>query len=174
MRTFVVMLLAVALAPSARADEALRTKMIDLLSAYEEPPSAADWRALGAGAGAELYSLAQDTTLSHTRRAGAVYALGFFPTDANRAFLAGLVATDASDALLRRKAVYALGAGWGDGALSELTGALSAPDTQLRVAAARALGKVGTPSARAALQAQLGVEADASVRTTLSTALSGK
>ncbi|MES2644667.1 MAG: HEAT repeat domain-containing protein [Myxococcota bacterium] len=174
MRTLVVMLLVAALSPAARADEALRAKVIDLLSAYEEPANAADWRGLGAGAGAELYVLAQDGTLSPTKRAGAVYALGFFPTDTHRALLASLASTDGTDALLRRKAVYALAAGWGDGALSELSRALAAPDTQLRVAAARALGRVGTPGATAALRGRLAIEADATVRTTLSTALSGK
>lgn len=174
MRTLLVMLLVAALAPSARADEALRAKVVDLLSAYEDPAGAAEWRALGVGAGAELYALAQDTSLSHTRRAGAVYALGFFPTDTHRALLAGLATTEGSDALLRRKAVYALGTGWGDGALPELSRALAAPDTQLRNAAARALGKVATVGARDALRARLDVEADPAVRTTLSTALGGK
>lgn len=171
MRTFLLVLLVAAWAPSASAEDSLREQVVDRLSAYEDPASGAEWRALGAGA--ELYALAQDTSLSPAQRAGAVYALGFFPTAANRAFLAALVGADGADALLRRKAVYALGAGWGEGAILELSGALAAPDTQLRVAAARALGKVGTAAAQSALRARVAVEPNPAVRTTLSTALGG-
>ncbi|MDP2317375.1 MAG: HEAT repeat domain-containing protein [Pseudomonadota bacterium] len=174
MRILLVMLLVAVATPSARADEALRGRVLDLLSAYEEPASAADWRALGEGAGAELYAVAQDTSLSHTRRAGAVYALGFFPTEAHRAYLAALATTDGADSLLRRKAVYALGAGWGDRAVPDLARALAAPDSQLRAATARALGKVGTPTAQEALRARLATESDAMVRTTLTTVLGGR
>ncbi len=174
MRTLVVMLLVAAATPSAFADDTMRAQVLDLLSAYETPAGAAEWRALGASAGVELYAVAQDAGLSHTRRAGAVYALGFFPTEAHRAYLAGLATTDGADAMLRRKAVYALGAGWGDNAVPELSRALAAPDVQLRAAAARALGQVGTPGAQDALRARLAAESDTMVRTTVTTALGGK
>lgn len=174
MRILGMILLVSALATSAHAESAMRSQVVELLSAYEDPTSAAEWRALGAGAGAELYTLAQDPTLSRTQRAGAVYALGFFPTVTHRAFLVALVSADTSEALSRRKAAYALGTGWGDSAVPELTHALASPDTQLRTAAARALGRVATPGARSALRARLDVETDAAVRSTMSTALSGK
>lgn len=153
-----------ALAFPAHADEALRARCIDLLSAYEEPATAADWRALGDGAAVELLAIAQDGALSHTKRANAIVALGWFPNDAHRAFLAGMVATETQDSLFRRKAVYALGNGWADGALPELNAALAAPDVQLRAAAARVLGRIGTPAAQDALRARLALEGEGMVR----------
>ncbi len=157
--------------PSARADEALRARCLELLSAYEEPAKEADWRALGAGADAELLAIAQDSSLSHTRRANAIHALGWFPTEASRAFLVSLAGNEVGDALFRRKAVHALANGWGDGALSELATALASPDVQLRAATARALARVGTPAAEAALRARLPVETDRMVRDAIAAAL---
>ena len=172
MRAFLVMLLAAA--PAAHADEALRAKVLDLLAAYEEPADAAEWRALGAGADAELRAIATDAALSPTKRAGAVHALGYFPTEANRALLVGVLAGPGGDAMLRRKAVYALGNGWGEGALPELTAALADTDVQLRVATIRALGRLGTPKAQEALRARAALETNGTVRTELARALGGK
>jgi HEAT repeat protein len=175
MRTFPSLLLVASFglvhAPLAHADDTLRAQVVDLLSAYEEPATAAQLRALGADVGAELLAVAQDTTLSHTRRAGAVFALGYFPTDAHRGWLSALATTEGGDSLLRRKAVYALAAGWGDAALLDLGRALAAPDTQLRAATARALGRIGSPAAQDTLRARLAAEADPMVRSTLSSAL---
>ncbi len=158
----------------AFADDALRARCLDLLSAYEDPATAADWRALGDGAAAELFAIAQDGALSHTKRGNAIVALGWFPAESHRRYLANLAVSEVEDSLFRRKAVFALGNGWGAGALPELTTALQASDKHLRAAAATALGKVGTPAAADALRARLAVESDAMVRGTLTTTLSAK
>jgi HEAT repeat protein len=159
---------------TARADDALRARCLDLLSAYEDPATEADWRALGAGVDAELLAIATDVRLSHTRRANAVFALGFFPSARARAFLAGLAADAAADGIFRRKAVHALANGYGEGALAELRAALASTDAQLRAAAARAVAKIGAPTAERALEARLAVESDPMVRDTLAAALAGK
>lgn len=172
MLTLFVALLAAA--PSAHADEALRTRCLDLLSAYETPATEADWRALGNGVDAELLAIAKDASLSHTRRANAIVALGYFPADTTRAYLAGLATGESNDGIFRRKAVYALATGYGEGALPELTAALGASDIHLRAAAARALGTVGTAAAKEALKARLAVEGDRMVKETLSATLAGK
>lgn len=159
---------------TAHADDALRARCLDLLSAYEDPATEADWKALGAGVDAELLAIAQDASLSHTRRANAVFALGFFPSANVRTYLAGLVADEPADGIFRRKAVYALANGYGEGALPELRGALASSDVHLRAATARAVAKIGTPTAKKALEERLAVESDRMVRDTLTAALAGK
>lgn len=170
MRSLLVLLLAAA--SPAFADDALRAHCLEMLSAYEDPAGEAEWRALGTGAGAELLAIAKDSSLSHTKRANAVVALGWFPSDASRTYLNTLAGTD-GESLFRRKAVYALGNGWGDAAVSDIARALAAPDGQLRAAAARSLGKVGTPAAKDALRARLTVESDGMVRDAISSSLGG-
>ena len=76
-----------------------------------------------------------------------------------------------TDNYIARKAAYALGNGWGEEALGELSGALSAPDARLREAAARSLGGINTPAAREALSARLPVEDEPAVREVISAAL---
>jgi HEAT repeat protein len=174
MRSLLALLLAGLLSPAARADDGLHARVVELLSAYEDPPSAAEWRALGEGAGAELFTVAQDTTLSPTRRAGAVYALGFFPSEARRTWLATLAGSADGDAMLRRKACYALANGWAEGALPELSAALASPDVQLRAAAARAIGRIAAPAARTALERRLGTETDAMVRGAITASLGAR
>jgi len=72
-----------------------------------------------------------------------------------------------SSASLTVGLIYALANGWGDQAIDELTVALANPDVQTRMAAANALGHLGTPSAKLALEARLAYETDPTVRTTI-------
>lgn len=160
--------------PSAHADDALRARCLDLLSAYEEPATEADWKRLEAGVEGELLGIAQDAALSHTKRANAIFALGFFPSPSVRTYLAGLVATEPNDGIFRRKAAYALASGYGDAALPELVAALGASDVHLRAATARAIGTIGTAAAKKALEDRLVVEKDRMVREALTGALAGK
>lgn len=161
-RALLVLALATSL-PALAGD--LREPVLAALSGIEDVPSADDLRAIGDGVDAELLELAQDQSLSHTKRARAVHALGWFPTDSNQAWLKSTLAAD--DALLARKAAYALANGWGDAAVPLLQPALASTDVQLRLATVRALGNVGTAPARAALDARLQVEANAEVKDTI-------
>src|SRR6185503_16511286 len=105
------------------------------------------------------------STLNRSQRARAIHALGWFPDDTNRAFL--VTQAHGTDSMFVRKAVYALANGWGDGAIPELTLALANHDVQVRMAAAYALGTVGTESAKLALDARLPLESDATVKATI-------
>lgn len=158
-------------AGAAVADEAMRTKVLDLLSAYESTPTAAEWQAMGSAAAEELFSIAQDKSTSHFQRVRATHALGYFPTDTYRTWLASQLAATTTDAETRRAACYALANGWGDAALPELGAALGDNDVQLRNAAARAISRIGTPASRQVLEARLAVETNSMVRTTLSSLL---
>jgi hypothetical protein len=173
MRRSLVLLLLASLPGLAWADDALRGKVLVLLSGYEDAATESELRALGDGVGGELFAIAQDASVARSRRQGAVQALGWFPTDAHRAWLSALVADGSGDRYLRRSAVHALANGWGDAALPELERALGDEDEQLRNQAARAMGRVGTPAATAALQKRLDVEQNAMVREAISASMRG-
>lgn len=159
------------LAGEARADDALRSTLIDLLSGYEQAATADELRRLGPGVEAELLSIAEDAGMSRTRREAATYSLGWFPSDATHTWLQARLVDPATDSHIRRSAAWALANGWKDAAVPDLTAAFADPDAQLRNQIARALGKMGTPTARAALEARLPNETDAMVRTTVQTLL---
>lgn len=147
----------------------LRDQVLPQLQGIEDPPSAEALRALGPGVAAELLELSEDGELPRSVRAKAVHALGWFPSPETRAALVARL--DGSDRILARKAAYALGEGWGAGAIPELTRALEAPDSHLREAAARALGGVDSPEAVAVLEARLAVEESSSVKATITKSL---
>ncbi len=156
------------LASGAWAGEHRQT-VLDLLGAYEEPPKQAELVALGAGVDAELMAIADDGAVPHSRRANAVIALQWFPSDTVRTFLVAHLEPGA-DALLRRKAATSLGA-FGPVAVPDLTKALADADVHVRAAAARALGTIADPSARQALEQRLPVETDASVKSAITKSL---
>ena len=161
-----VLLLCLAFAQSAlAADDATTQQVLGLLGGYEETASPDSLKALGGDVPETLRAIASDTTLTSTQRARAIHALGWFPDDTNRAFLVSQAR--AGNPMFARKAVYALANGWGDQAIDELTVALANPDVQTRMAAANALGHMGTPSAKLALEARLAYETDPTVKATI-------
>ncbi|NOY25300.1 MAG: HEAT repeat domain-containing protein [Oligoflexia bacterium] len=125
-------------------------------------PTAQDLQGLGDGVGAELLEMALDPSLTHTQRARATVALGWFPTDASLATLGSLLA--GSDDLLARKAAFALATGWADHAVPLLTTALASDSVQLRMATTRALGSLRSDSAKAALSHRLDAETNSAVQ----------
>jgi HEAT repeat protein len=162
------LLLCLAFAQSAlAADDATKQQVLGLLGGYEETASPDALKALDGDVPATLRAIAVDSSLTQTQRARAIHALGWFPDDTNRAFL--VTHAHGDNPMFARKAVYALANGWGDQAIDELTLALANPDVQTRMAAANALGHVGTPSAKLALEARLAYEKDPTVRTTIQT-----
>lgn len=158
----------------ARADDALRSTLIDLLSGYEQAATADELRRLGPGVESELLVIADDPSMSRVRREAATYSLGWFPSETTRVWLQGRLADPSVDSHIRRSAAWALANGWQDSAVPDLSTAFADPDVQLRNQIARALGKVGTAAARAALEARLPNETDAMVRTTVQTLLAAK
>ena len=91
-----------------------------------------------------------------------------------RTWLAGIAAAEGEDSSMRRKACYALANGWAEDALPDLERALSAPDVQLRAAAARAIGHIPSPAAQATLQKRLGAETDAMVRGAITASIASR
>jgi len=143
----------------------LREPVLAALGGVEDVPTAADLQGLGDNVPAELLEIAQDSSLSHTTRARAVIALGWFPNEPSRSWLVGTLG--GGDGILARKAAFALATGWGDEAVPLLQPALAADDVQLRLAAVRALGRVDSVRARASLDQRLAVETNATVQDTI-------
>lgn len=163
-----VPLFAALLSTTALAGE-LRDDVVAQLDAIEEPPTRESLAALGDGVAAELIAIAQDSSATRTHRAKALHALGYFPSADSRLVLT--TALDGGDSKLQRRAVHALANGWGQAAVADVTPALSSSDVQLRAAAAKALGRVGGPDARAALQQRLPSETEPMVREIIEAAL---
>ena len=156
--------------PISYADDATRARVVEALSAYESVPSQADWEKMG-DVGPELLALSQDTAGSPSVRSRATHALGYFPTDSHRDWLVSVLSDTGARSGLRRSACYALANGWDDEALPLIRPALVAEDKQLRNAAARAVGGIGSPAARAVLEERLATEADPMVLSTLKSLL---
>ena len=162
-------LLALLLTQPADASD-LRAPALELLSGYEDTPSKADLEALGVGVVAELMAIGVDAEVPRSRRGRAVSALAFFPEAEVQSYLEARLADATDESVVRRKAAYALGAGFGAAAVGPLGVALSDDDLQLRVAAAGALGGLGE-AGRAALEARLAEEPEASAREAIEKAL---
>ena len=159
------LLFVLALGQAAAAEDPSKEQLLGLLSGYEETASPDALRALSGDVPATLRAIVADPSLTQTQRARALHALGWFPDDTNRALL--VTHARGNNPMFARKAIYALANGWGDQAIDELTVALANPDVQTRMAAANALGHLGTPSAKLALEARLAYETDPTVRTTI-------
>ncbi len=158
--------LAVAL-PHAWADPPTANQVRQMLSGYETVPGRAAWRALGPETLPVLVSLYQDTSQPAFVRMRAVGATGYFPSTATRTFLLAVTHARGQSDLFVREAVIALGRAFGAQAVTDLVPFLSSRAVVVRDAAARALGGIGTATARQALQRRLVVEPDPTVRATL-------
>ena len=165
--------LSLLLAGPAVAGE-LREPIMDLLNAYEGAPTAAQLTALGDGVADELMDIAADSDVASSRRGRAVSALGDFPSDDTLAFLSKQLGDTDASSILRRKAAYALAAGWGEQAVKPLSDALSDSDVQLRIAAAGALADVSGDAAKGALNARLEAEDSDAAREAIEKALGDK
>ena len=154
--------------PAAAGD--LREPALDLLGAYEDVPSAEDFRALGEGVVGELMEIGVEAQVPRSRRGRAVSALAFFPEAEVQGYLEARLADASDDSIVRRKAAYALGAGFGAAAVGPLGAALADDDLQLRIAAAGALGALGEPG-RGALEGRLDAEPEAAGREAIEKAL---
>jgi len=156
--------LAVGLAAPATAQttDDLRTTVETLLGGFEKPATDAEWQALGEGAVPHLQAIAADGEFPRSTRARAVAALGNFATPEVIGYLAGLLAPG-GDEVLQRKALRALARTGGAAQLEPIAGFLAHDSSVLREAAAHALGLIGTPEAKAALEARRAVETSTAV-----------
>ena len=156
----------------AATAEPTRDAVMTLLNAYETPVDAAAVEHLGNGSGKVLVAISNDVSVPPTRRARAIAALQHVPhtSDVVRTLRRHLTG---SEPLLQRHAALALSV-LGNDAVGDLVPALASTDSELRVAAATALGKIGSMQARAALKERLDTESEAAVRTAITAALEAK
>lgn len=162
------------LATGAQADEAMRTRIAEMLSGYEEVPRAEAIAALGPDAAAELLALAAAPGQPSHVRERATLLLGGFPTEGNHAFLVTTLSDAGAPTGIRRSAAYALVAGWPDAVLVDLEPALVATDVQLRAHGARALAKAPrTPAITDRLVALSAAETNPMVQTVVRGLLQG-
>ncbi len=160
------------LAGTGHADEALRSRVVDMLSGMDSAPAAEQWLALGPAAEAELGAIASDRAMLPTQRANALVALSNFPSEEARGVILATLATPGEQALLRRKAVLSLATGWGASALPQLAPVLADTDPQVRAATVRAIAGLPNGAGAETLRARLTVETDAHVLAELRKAVS--
>ena len=167
-----IFLVGLGLSTAARADDALRARVVSLLSGYEEVPPAAALLALGADVPSELYTVAATPGVASHVRERATLLLGAVPTETNHAFLTATLADDVAAAGLRRSAAYALATGWPSTALTDLEPGLAATDIQVRANSARALAGVPrTAAIDARLRALEAADPNTMVRATVQNVL---
>ncbi len=160
-----------------------RAQVVASLAGFEREPAVDTVRAWGPDGALQLMDVANDPgALAHVR-VRAVHALRAFPGMAPVQTFLRVVAARASEGLFLRRASFdALVEGFGD--VTEVSRYLSDPAADVRDGAAWALSLAASPSrpgfaatpstalvARAALAARLSTETDATVRTTLRTAI---
>lgn len=162
-------LLVLSLSRGTAAAGDLRNQVLEQLGGIEDVPTSASFVSLGPTVGQELRDIAVDSTVTLSKRARAVHALGWFPSDDSHAFLINTLSS--TEPSLARGAVHALANGWGEAAIPDIERALAAEDVQLRMAATKALGRLpGVPS-REALNRRLSVEPSPAVRESIEKAL---
>ncbi|MEN0063749.1 MAG: HEAT repeat domain-containing protein [Myxococcota bacterium] len=150
----------------------LREPVMTLLNSHEEPIDAGSVKALGRGAAAELLEISQDPAVPPTRRARAITALSHvdMTTEIRNALTTHL---RSSEPLLQRHAARSL-VPLGDAAIDDLNLALASDDVQLRIAAAEALGRIGTTRSARALRNRLARETHPLAKDALTTALEAR
>jgi HEAT repeat protein len=150
--------------PAAKSQGDLKAKVEALLSGYERIPTDEDWKRLGPDALGVLEQLYNDPAQLPSTRTRAVASMAQVDNPAAVDSLKAIVADAKVDAQYRSTAVLALGYRTGEQALPQLEPLLDDKSPQMRDAAARAIGKVGTPDARKSLEERLGKEQDPAVR----------
>lgn len=170
MRSVLGMALVALMSTTAQAGD-LRDPVMDLLNAFEDVAEEADLKALGAGVDAELMEIADDDDVPLSRRGRAVTALHYYKTAKVHTFLDGHLSNEAMTSIIRRKAAWSLGTGWGTESVDDLSPFLSDKDVQLRLAVVEALGAVGGADAHAALKTRRTKEDNDTVNAAIDKAL---
>jgi len=172
-QVLVVLVLLAAVGAAADGSRALSAeateRLTGLLRAYEQQPTAEDFLALGEKELVRdaLIGLVADDSQVALLRGRAIVALGFFADESSRrAIEAVLDRPDLSDIILRR-ALETMARAFRDAGISRITPYLDDARTDVREAAACALGEIGTPEALRALRRRLDRETVDVVRTAL-------
>jgi HEAT repeat protein len=165
---FAAVVAASALGPATvSANPPTKAQVRAMLSGFEDVPTAAHFRALGPGALPVLIALYDDAREPGYVRMRAVAATAHFPTPATRTFLRAVARAPRQNDLFVREAVVALGRAFGERAIGDVTPFLESRHVTVREAAARTLGRIGTPRALDALRRRSLVEPDVHVRDVL-------
>lgn len=138
-----------------------------MLSGVDTAPSAEAWRRLGPETLLTLVALYDDPSTPFFVRMRAVSAAAHYPTPATKTFLEAVARAPGQRDLIVRRAIVALGEAFGADALSSVRPYLAHPEPTVREGAARTIAAMGTPAARAALEARANVETDPTVRAAL-------
>ncbi|MFH1436928.1 MAG: HEAT repeat domain-containing protein [Pseudomonadota bacterium] len=139
----VVLLIPLPVALRASAEEkSQKAKVLDLLTGYEFTADKQDWDEIGQGARDILMEVFLDTGQKKIVRARAIMALRFFPDEAVKQFLLGILYKEDQDEKFLRKGLYSLSSGFGKEVLEDLATFLSHDNPDVREAAARSMGKI--------------------------------
>ena len=152
-----MMPLLITLSASAE-DKSQREKVLDLLTGYEFVADKQDWDEIGQGAGDILMEVFLDTGQPKIVRARAIMALRFFPDEAVKQFLLGILYKEDQDEKFLRKGLYALSRGFGKEVLGDIQKFLSHGNPDVREAAARSMGKITSRKSLNHLKKRLKVE----------------
>ncbi|MBI5498905.1 MAG: HEAT repeat domain-containing protein [Deltaproteobacteria bacterium] len=151
--------------PAALPDAALE-RLSGLLRAYEHQPTAEEFAALGERDAVRdaLIGIVGDEAEVALLRGRAIVALGYFPDDATRRAIEGVLdRPELSDIILRR-AIETMAHAFREVGLSHISPYLDDERSDVREAAALALGEIGTPAALRALRRRLDRERTDAVR----------
>lgn len=143
-----------------------------LLNGYERVPTAEDWKRLGPTAYTVLDRLIASPDTLPSVKSRAISSLVHVQNPEALPRLEGLVKDAALAPPLRATAVLALAARGGQPTQTTLAPLLQNPDARVREAAARALGRLASPTAREALELRLADEKDTAVRQAIEAGLS--
>ncbi|MDY7230905.1 HEAT repeat domain-containing protein [Hyalangium rubrum] len=147
---------------------ALRTEVASLLERPDAfPPYESRWKPLGPAALGVLEEMASDPKAPVSQRAQAVSSMAAVDHPQATDRLRALVQDARAQAPLRASAVTALGLRVGTEAVSTLLPLLEDRDAHVRMAAARALGRLGGAEVQHALEERLPVEEAPLVREAL-------
>ena len=154
--------------PRALSAEATE-RLTGLLRAYEQQPTAEDFLALGEKdlVRDALIGMVADDSQVALLRGRAIVALGFFADDASRRAIEGVLDRPGLSDIILRRALETMARAFRDAGISRITPYLDDARTDVREAAARALGEIGTPEALRALRRRLDRETSDVVRTTI-------
>lgn len=168
----VVALFAAVIAPNVATAQATaqvpsKEQVRAMLSGVDTAPSAETWRRLGPDTLLTLVALYDDPSTPFFVRMRAVSAAAHYPTPATKTFLEAVARAPGQRDLIVRRAIVALGQAFGADALASVRPYLAHPEPSVREGAVRTIAAMGTPAARAALEARANVETDPTVRAAL-------
>jgi len=158
---------------TAQAQTPSRDRVRQLLSGYEDMPTAEQWRSLGPGTLEDLVSLYGDASVPPYVRMRTITAAAHFPSPAARTFLLAVARAPGQTDLYVREAVLALGRAFGERAIDDIRPFARSRHAVVREGAAKALGHIGTPAAVEVLRRRLTVEGAEHVRTAIRRAITG-